>query len=237
LCIDELWGKKLFGVLNLVRKHSSSKKRTAVNERMLKVDKQKILQYLLAFVEDKMKSVSPKLFIDILLLYNHTADCLASCLLVIHSEACSYAEIKKLLKKDLKKSMFSHFFRVFAIIIDFSYKAELDWHAIAKLATEKGKDVKIRIPKELHRAFDFLFKLQEQDNYPTTNEQYVFSSWMPDKLREFRPFYEKAVNKSGAASSPTVPEIAPGKQIKVCTPDSTVVRQTVVYMCKNQLIL
>jgi hypothetical protein len=100
----------------------------------------------------------------------------------------------------------------------FKHVGKLDSYALAKLVTEKGKEVEIGIPKELHSAFDLLAKLQEQVQIPAKNRQYVFGSRNPNKLHQFEHFYEKAVKDIRAASrsSPTLPEIAQEEQIIVC---------------------
>jgi hypothetical protein len=100
----------------MFRKLSESKKSKVVKE---SVDKQKMLKHLLAFVEDKMKSECPKTFCDKIVFHNKMVESLASCLLVINFEACSPEKIKKLLKKDLKKSTRRIFCSICEILIVF----------------------------------------------------------------------------------------------------------------------
>jgi hypothetical protein len=85
-------------------------KSVVVKENEEKVDKTKMLKHLLAFIENQMKTDVPKRVPDKIVFHSKMVDCLASCLLVIHFEACSPEEIKKLMMKDLKKSIRQFFF-------------------------------------------------------------------------------------------------------------------------------
>lgn len=90
----------------MARKHLSVSKVSSENIEggLDPVEKHNILKYLRDFLKVHMSKELPKAYIDKLIFYYHLADCLACILFVVHSEACTSDQIKKLLKNDLKKS-------------------------------------------------------------------------------------------------------------------------------------